>query len=212
MTELHYPILMPPLAVRAAAAAQSMDFGADGGVSSSLPGIGAVLAVLAAGHPGGRIAEIGTAFGVGSAWLLAGMGPSATLVTVEVDSQRATAARELLSADQRVTVITGRWQDHLPSRAPFDLVFVDGGYAEQLASDTRTTDRVVDLVGIGGQLLLDDLTPEVGCSDGRRNAPDPKRELALRHPSLVGAEFYVPDPSGVVRGLRTGGLVMTRVE
>ena len=39
-----------------------------------------------------RIAEIGTGFGVGAAWLLAGMDPTASLVTVEVDAERAKAA------------------------------------------------------------------------------------------------------------------------
>jgi predicted O-methyltransferase YrrM len=142
---------------------------------------------------------------VGSAWLLSGMNSSASLVTVEVNDDRATAAREVLSADDRVTVITDRWQNCPPGLAPFDLVFVDGGYVEHLAEDSHITDMVVDLVSVGGQLLLDDLTVEAEWPDEWRGNPDPKRELALRHPLLVGAEFYVPDPTGAVGGVRTGG-------
>ena len=84
---LSYRIHLPPLVVEASLVAAEMGFGADGGVSSCLPGVGAVLAALAASRVGGRIAEIGTAFGVGAAWLLSGMDSSASLVTVEVDEQ-----------------------------------------------------------------------------------------------------------------------------
>jgi predicted O-methyltransferase YrrM len=191
--------------------AEAKGFGADGGVSSCLPGIGAVLAVLAAGHPGGRIAEIGTGYGVGAAWLLSGMDASAVMVTVEADKERASAARDILSVDHRVTSIADRWQNCLPRLDPFDLVFVDGGYVEHLAENPLITDMVVDLVLPGGQLVLDDLTLEAEWPPQWRGNPDPKRELAFRHPLLIGAEFYVPDARGAVGGLRTGGLVMTRV-
>jgi predicted O-methyltransferase YrrM len=206
---LQYPIYLPPLVVDASRVAEATGFGADGGVSSCLPGVGAVLAALAASRVGGRIAEIGTAFGVGSAWLLSGMDSSATLVTVEVEEQRATAAHDVLSTDDRVTVIADRWQNCLPELALFDLVFVDGGYVEHLAEDPGITDMVIDLISTGGHLVLDDLTAEAEWPDEWRGKADPKRELALRHPLLIGAEFYVPD-TGAVGGHRTGGLIMTR--
>lgn len=44
---------------------------------------GALLRTLAASKPAGRMVELGTGTGVGSAWLLAGMCPGARLVTVE---------------------------------------------------------------------------------------------------------------------------------
>lgn len=207
-----YPIRLPPLVVDSSRVAEMMGFRADGGVSSCLPGVGAVLAALAASRVGGRIAEIGTAFGVGAAWLLSGMDPSARLVTVEVDDYRASAARDLLSADDRVTVIADHWQNCLPGLAPFDVVFVDGGYVEHVAKDPRITDMVVDLISLGGQLVLDGLTVEAEWPDERRGKGDPKRELAFQHPLLIGAEFYVPDSTGAVGGHRTGGLIMTRIK
>jgi len=90
-------------------------------------------------------------------------------------------------------------------------VFVDGGYVEHLAGDPRISDIVVDLITPGGQLVLDDLTVEAEWPDEWRGRPDPKRDLAFRHPLLIGAEFYVPDATGAVGGLRTGGLIMTRI-
>jgi predicted O-methyltransferase YrrM len=209
--KLHYPIELPPMVLAATHLSERMGFGADGGVSSCVPGIGIFLAVLASSPPGGRIAEIGTGFGVGAAWLLSGMDSAASLVTVEIDRVRAGAARDVLGSDDRVTVIADRWQDSLPGFPPFDLVFVDGGYVEHLANDPRITDMVVNLVSVGGQLVLDDLTAETEWPDDWRHHLDPKRELAFRHPLLVGAEFYVPGPTGAVGGARTGGLIMTRV-
>jgi predicted O-methyltransferase YrrM len=137
------------------------------------------------------------------------MDSSATLVTVEVEDRRTNVALDLLSTDDRVTVITDRWQNCLLELAPFDLVFVDGGYVEHLAEDPGITDMVVELVAPGGHLVLDDLTAEAEWPDEWRGKVDPKRELAFRHPLLIGAEFYVPS-TGAVGGHRTGGVIMTR--
>ena len=41
---------------------------------ASEPRTGALLKALAATRPGGRLLELGTGTGVGTAWLLAGMG------------------------------------------------------------------------------------------------------------------------------------------
>ena len=48
----------------------------------------ALLAVLAASRPAGRIAEIGTAFGEGALAIAAAMPADASLVTVEPDRER----------------------------------------------------------------------------------------------------------------------------
>ena len=208
---LRYPIEIPPRVARAYSLAAEVGFGADGGPSSCLPGIGSVLAVLAAARPGARIAEIGTGVGAGSAWLASGMDGSSTLVTVEVDPDRAELARTVLSDDRRVTVLTGRWQDRLPALGPFSLVFLDGGYEEHLGEDAGVADAVVDLVVVGGHLVLDDLTAQAEQAPAGHGGPEAKRELGLRHPRLVGAELYVPGPDGSVGGERTGGLLMTRV-
>ena len=65
-------------------------------VSASEPKTGALLAALAASKPGGRLLELGTGTGVGTAWLLSGMDADARLDTVDVDEQATAIARRYL--------------------------------------------------------------------------------------------------------------------
>jgi predicted O-methyltransferase YrrM len=55
------------------------DTGALGFDMISEPRVGALLAVLAASKPGGRMLELGTGTGHGAAWLLGGMDATSTL-------------------------------------------------------------------------------------------------------------------------------------
>src|SRR5215469_8150970 len=75
--------------------------------SACLPGVGRFLAVLAAGCLGGRIGELGTGAGVGSAWIASAMPADCTLITAEIDESLADAARTVLAGDSRVEVISG---------------------------------------------------------------------------------------------------------
>jgi predicted O-methyltransferase YrrM len=130
---------------------------------SSIPEIGRLLAVLVSGRAAGRFAEIGTGTGVGSAWIASAMGPEATLVTVELDDDRAAAAARLFSDQPNVRVLHGDWHELLPPEAPFDLLFFDGGGWKRPweGDDTRgESDRALELVAPGGVVVIDDLTPQ----------------------------------------------------
>src|SRR5512134_2719492 len=70
---------------------------------ASEPRVGSLLAVLAASKPGGRLLELGTGTGHGTAWLLAGMDAAATLDTVDTDANVVAVARRHLGSDARVT-------------------------------------------------------------------------------------------------------------
>ena len=52
---------------------------------ASEPKTGALLAALAASKPGGRLLELGTGTGLGTAWLLSGMDADSHLDTVDTD-------------------------------------------------------------------------------------------------------------------------------
>jgi predicted O-methyltransferase YrrM len=145
-----------------------------------------LVATLVASKPDGRVAEIGTSYGDGAAAIAAALGPGARFVTVELDAERAAAARERL-AGTRAEVLEGDWRDVLPQRGPFDVVFADGGVAY---------DRVADLLAPGGILVKDDLTP------GRATEGDAAREALLRDPRLEASEVLVTPEMACIVAVR----------
>jgi predicted O-methyltransferase YrrM len=205
--KLRFPVDVPDLAKAAYERAHAGGFGADGPSQSSRPGTGALLAVLAASKRAALIAELGSGLGAGAAWIASGMDERSRLITIEVDEIRAAAARELLAGDARVEVLTGRWEDLLPPHAPFDLIFVDSGFSRQLGDEAAAA-FLLDVVRVGGLLVLDDLTPELETAS---EDPDSKREFAFRNPRVIGAEMYPPSIEGVIGGEQSGLLVMTRI-
>ncbi len=123
---------------------------------------GAFLRALVASKPGGRLLELGTGAGRATAWMLAGMDATATLLSVELDETLYDIAHSLLT-DSRLTLRCDRGEtviDSLPV-ASFDLIFADtwpGKYhhlAETLA-----------LVKPGGFYLIDDMLPQPNWPDG----------------------------------------------
>jgi predicted O-methyltransferase YrrM len=161
--------------------------------SASLPGTGLFLAMLAAGCTGGQIGELGTGVGIGTAWMDSVMPADCTLLTVELDERRAAAARNLFAADPRITVITGQAGLVMDGYAPLDLLFSDCGIYDS---------ALVELLRVGGRVVMDDVTPEEG-DFGQRIGRDMKREF-FRDPRLVSVEAVLPD-------LRNSLLVGTRV-
>lgn len=185
----------PALVQRAVAMARQLDFpltrqeAAGSRPSASLPEVGRFLAVLAAGCPGGRIAELGTGVGIGSAWISSAMPADCSLITAELDPARAAAAREVLSGDPRVQVLTGDALQLLPPLAPFDLIFSDGGIR---APGDFTT--VVSMLKPCGRIVSDDVTPKLALpADSPFRDADPKRTLFASDDRLVWTEVVLPD-------------------
>ena len=152
----------------------------DGG--SSLPAVQTLLRVLATGR---RVAEIGTAFGEGAASMAETAGK---LVTVEVDPERVEAARARLAGLANVELLEGDWHELLPPRAPFELVFADGGLRSR-----EDYEALLDLVERGGLIVKDDLSP------GRPVEGDPVRQFLLRDGRLAGVEILTtPETAAIV--------------
>jgi predicted O-methyltransferase YrrM len=141
---------------------------------SSIPEVQQLLRVLATGR---RVAEAGTAFGEAAAAMAE---TALRVVTVESDAERAALAAERLRRFPNVELVTGLWEEHLPSRGPFELVFHDAGNFKR-APDTFG-DLVVELLAPGGLVVLDDLTPA-------RPRPDPIRDWVRAHPELEATEI-----------------------
>lgn len=129
---------------------------------------GALLRLLAAAKPKGRLLNLGTGFGVSSAWLLDGMSEDAELWTVDIDETGSAIAKTHLDGRLRVVVEDGatflKGAQALGQR--FDLVFADAmpGKYEHL-------DLALDLVAPGGFYVVDDLTPTEAWPEGAALAP-----------------------------------------
>jgi predicted O-methyltransferase YrrM len=183
----------PHLAQQAVALARDLGFpltrgeANGGGPTCCLPGVGRLLAMLAAARTGGALlGEIGTGTGFGAAWIASGMPKDARLVTIELDDERAAAAQRLFAADDRVTVVPGDAAVEVPSRAPFDLLFVDGGLP--------LSEPVVEYVRVGGQLVVDDVTPTLRLDQASPfQTNDAKRALFFGSSRLQSIEVVLPD-------------------
>jgi predicted O-methyltransferase YrrM len=120
---------------------------------------GALLRTLAASKPGGRLLELGTGAGLGTAWLLDGMDPAATLLTVDQDARVSGAAQRRLGADPRVTFQVGDGGALLETltteQRRFDLIFAD-----TWPGKFTHLELALDLLAHGGLYLVDDLHPQ----------------------------------------------------
>ena len=159
------------LVVRAQAAARELGF-----AKSCRDEDGLLLHILAAGRGVERVGEIGTGVGVGTAWLASALAPGTPLYTAELDATRAAAAMSLFAEDPDVHVLTGDWREVLPTHAPFDLIFVDGGHAKD------DPDAVLGLATLGATLVMDDFSADW-------EGPDPRRERWLAHPRVAVIEL-----------------------
>jgi predicted O-methyltransferase YrrM len=168
---------------------------------SSSPEIGRLLAVLVSARPRGRFAEIGTGCGLGSAWVADALGPEASFVTVELDDDRAAAAGRLLEEIPNVRVLHGDWHELLPSEAPFDLLFFDGGHWKR-GDVPAESEQALALVAPGGMVVIDDLTPGSLWPEEWRGQADPVRDFWLGHEDLVASELMTTPESSAILAVR----------
>jgi predicted O-methyltransferase YrrM len=166
--------------------------------SACLPGVGQFLAMLAAGCTDGVIAELGTGVGVGTAWLASGLPPGGTLITIEVNEDRAALARQLFADDHRVEVITGDALTAVAGRGPFNLIFADYG----IRSD-EAFDQAISLLRVGGQIVMDDVTPVLALVVASPLQAHHHKRHFFASRRLASTEVVLPD-------LRSSLLVGTR--
>jgi predicted O-methyltransferase YrrM len=145
---------------------------------SSIREVQALLRVLAAGRD---VAELGTAFGEGAAALAE---TARSVVTVELDPDRAALARDRLAGMENVEPLEGNCYEQLRDRGPFGLVFADGGAYDW--------EEILALLEPGGMIVKDDLTPG-GPIDG-----DPVREFLLRDPRVAAVEILTTPHSAAI--------------
>jgi predicted O-methyltransferase YrrM len=130
---------------------------------ASEPKTGALLAALAAAKPGGRLLEIGTGTGIGTAWLLSGMDASARLDTVDTDRAAVDVARRHLDSDARVAF---RLEDGAAFLARADPDTYDLVYADAWPGKFTHLDAALGCLRPGGVYVIDDLLPQPNWPEG----------------------------------------------
>jgi len=185
-------LALPPLVARAVEGARAYGF-----PNSCSLETGRLLRTLAASRPGGRVLELGSGWGVGTAWLLSGMDVGMQLLTVDADPACAQAVTCLLAGDPRAEACCADWREAL-TEGPFDLIFVDCAPAK----GEEGLDALVDALRPGGLLMLDDFSPPAFLSE-RMHGGDPLREALSAHPRLLSTEVGVSRRESVVLATRT---------
>jgi demethylmenaquinone methyltransferase/2-methoxy-6-polyprenyl-1,4-benzoquinol methylase len=183
---------MPPLVAQASANALRCGF-----TLSCDPDVGRLLAVLAAAVPaGGRILELGTGAGVGTAWLVHGLADRSDveLITCECDPGTAAVAAQMRWPGF-ARLVVGDATDVTRASGSFDLVFADaqGGKWEGLAT-------TIAALRPGGHLLVDDMAPSRFADAVHATKVREVRESLISHPGLLS----------VVIGWSSGLILSTR--
>jgi predicted O-methyltransferase YrrM len=130
---------------------------------------GALLQVLAASKPGGKMLELGTGTGIGTSWLLSGMDETATLVSVETDAILQDVACKILGRDKRLRLLiqdAAAFLRKQPQQS-FDLVFADA-----MPGKFESLDDALAIVKPGGFYIIDDLLPQANWPAGHGDRVD----------------------------------------
>ncbi len=165
------------------------------------PEQGRFLQVLVRAVGAKRVLEVGSLAGYSGIWLARALQPGGELVTIELDPERAGAARaafEESGVADVVRVLEGDALTLLPSLAgPYDAVFLD---ADKASMPTYFT-HAVRLLRLGGLLISDNAFLNGRVADPDDDSPDAQgmrafNRLAATDPRLVSA--LVPMRDGIV--------------
>lgn len=132
-------------------------------------GTGAMLRMLAASKPGGRLLELGTGTGLATACLAAGMDVAARLTSIDVDDGPQAIARAVLGDDPRLSFVLAdamAWMADQPD-ASFDLIFADA-----MPGKYEGLDEALRLLAPGGLYVVDDMSPQPNWPDGHQTRVD----------------------------------------
>ena len=158
---------------------------------SSLDEVGQLLAVLTASIKEGTIAEIGTGYGVGTAWMAANLTNDVSLISIDNDRSKINSVQTIFH-QKNVKFIHSDWQEIL-NYAPFQFIFADGGKAKE-----QHPDMLVEALAVGGMILIDDLTPIEYWPEEWKGKTDKVREYWLWHPKLQAVELRVTQKNSVI--------------
>lgn len=153
---------------------------------SCVDGVGRLLAVLAAAvPPKGRILEIGTSVGVGTAWISVGLEgrTDVEVISVEVDGALTDAAMEW-PWPAYIQVMNADAIDVLGTLGAFHLMFVDASPIKH-----GHMGAAIDALHPGGVMIVDDIHTDMKNFEIQKAHKDALRRFVLSHPDLRAAEL-----------------------
>ena len=109
------------------------------------------LVQVAAVEQGDRVLDVGCGSGYSSAVLCR---LADEVVALEADPELAAVARQFLSKNANVTIVTGPLPEGAPDKAPFDVIFINGAieiYPERLLRQLADGGRLVAIVSERGR-------------------------------------------------------------
>jgi predicted O-methyltransferase YrrM len=148
----------------------------------SEPDTGAMLRVLAASKPGGKLLELGTGTGLATVCLAAGMSADATLLSVDTDERVQAVARDALVHDPRVRFVLADGLDVIrgQARGSFDLIFADAWPGKYDGLDVTLA-----LLAPGGLFIVDDMLPQPNWPQDHPARVDDLTARLKCHPDLA---------------------------
>jgi predicted O-methyltransferase YrrM len=178
-----HPLLAghPPAVAAGRRRATELGFG-----QSCSDDVGRLLAVLAGAVPrDGRILELGTAVGVGTAWITSGLGARSDVEVVSVESnERLSDAARAWPWPPYVAMVSADGREAIGTLGTFDLVFADAapikyGHIETVLAALRPR----------GLLVIDDTHIGSSATETAREQLDTLRRFVSQHPELTSVEL-----------------------
>lgn len=122
-----------------------------------------LLRTLAASKPGSNFLELGTGTGLATSWILDGMDPYCSLISIDNDKKLLEIAGSFLGGDKRLQLIATDGEEWVMSNrhARFDYIFADTWHGKYLLLD-----EVLEMVNPGGFYIIDDMIPQSNWPDG----------------------------------------------
>lgn len=130
---------------------------------------GSLLRTLVSSKPGGSFLELGTGTGLSLSWIIEAMDASSTVITIDNNEAYLSIARNFFGHDARVSILCADGTEWIKTNQgkKFDLIFADawpGKYSE--------LDENLQLLKIGGFLILDDMMHQPNWPDGHEDNVD----------------------------------------
>ena len=124
-----------------------------------------LLRTLAASKPSGKFLELGTGTGLSTSWILSGMDPNSTLISIDNEQKFLDIAERYLGNDDRLKLVNADGESwvHDNLEAKFDYIFADTWHGKYLLLD-----EVLEMLNVGGLYIIDDMLPQPNWPDGHQ--------------------------------------------